>query len=170
MPAQASPSPWLLDQRATITSCLNHTVVAMVLPKRHTRRGMSNVFQGKAVSSRKVGSWRPVFNGRAKFLGVNAPPDKALHSLFEGVPCGLRLTHALPLCSMGGAIAVRTAAKGVVPSLVGLAVIDVVEGEQMPGANPLDGCQPVHGTSCFIHTDRPVVHVCSHPQGLPWGL
>ena len=31
--------------------------------------------------------------------------------------------------SMGGAIAVRAAAKGVVPALVGLAVIDVVEGE-----------------------------------------
>ena len=32
---------------------------------------------------------------------------------------------------MGGAIAARAAAKGVVPSLVGLAVIDVVEGGSM---------------------------------------
>lgn len=32
-------------------------------------------------------------------------------------------------CSMGGAIAVRVAAAGLIPSLVGLAVIDVVEGE-----------------------------------------
>ena len=33
------------------------------------------------------------------------------------------------LCSMGGAIAVRAAASGVIPSLVGIAVIDVVEGK-----------------------------------------
>ena len=31
--------------------------------------------------------------------------------------------------SMGGAIAVRAAVRGVVPALVGLAVIDVVEGK-----------------------------------------
>ena len=33
------------------------------------------------------------------------------------------------LISMGGAIAVRVAAAGLVPTLVGLAVIDVVEGK-----------------------------------------
>lgn len=31
-------------------------------------------------------------------------------------------------CSMGGAIAVHTGARGLIPSLAGLVVIDVVEG------------------------------------------
>lgn len=38
---------------------------------------------------------------------------------------------SISTCSMGGAIAVRVAAtKGLIPSLVGLVVIDVVEGCQ----------------------------------------
>ncbi len=46
--------------------------------------------------------------------------------LYTMSPCAPLYT-----CSMGGAIAVRAAAGGAIPSLVGLAVIDVVEGESV---------------------------------------
>lgn len=38
---------------------------------------------------------------------------------------------------MGGAIAVRVAARGLIPSLAGLAVIDVVEGQKYLSAERL---------------------------------
>lgn len=37
----------------------------------------------------------------------------------------------MPIFSMGGALAVRVAERGNVPNLVGLVVIDVVEGSAM---------------------------------------
>ena len=38
--------------------------------------------------------------------------------------------NAYIICSMGGAIAVHTAERNLIPSLAGLIVIDVVEGEK----------------------------------------
>ena len=38
---------------------------------------------------------------------------------------------------MGGAIAVRTASRAMIPSLIGLAVIDVVEGTALDALNSM---------------------------------
>lgn len=76
--------------------------------------------------------------GVAKALyGDEAPPTVLMghrynilcpyYVLYGGT---LSLSLSLLPTSMGGAIAMRVAAAALVPSLVGLAVIDVVEGER----------------------------------------
>ena len=76
------------------------------------------------------------------------------------------LNFSLSSTSMGGAIAVRVAAAGVVPLLVGLVVIDVVEGKCTPRCHKVYSRKRVTFSHPFKTKPRPfflilyLLHAC----------
>jgi len=76
------------------------------------------------------------------------------------------------VCSMGGAIAVHVAAKALIPSLMGLAVIDVVEGTVpfQPGHGQFTASRPQQNTatttSVITKHCCQMYHMCSPGNSL----